>query len=75
MAILRVGRGAELALTIDTLLEGTHFDLKNITPRMAGRKAMSVNLSDIAAVAMIPTYAVVSVALPRTASMNTAKGL
>jgi thiamine-monophosphate kinase len=48
------------------LMDGTDFILAEIGPRRAGRKAMAANLSDIAAMAGVPTFAVVSVALPRT---------
>lgn len=55
----------ELLVTTDMLMDGTDFVLAEIGPRRAGRKAMAVNLSDIAAMAGTPTAAVVSVALPR----------
>jgi thiamine-monophosphate kinase len=52
-------------VTVDLLMDGTDFVLSECGPRAAGRKAMAVNLSDIAAMAGVPTAAVVSVALPR----------
>ncbi len=54
-----------LLVTTDMLMDGTDFVLSEVGPRRAGRKAMAVNLSDIAAMAGTPTAAVVSVALPR----------
>ncbi|QJW99578.1 thiamine-phosphate kinase [Frigoriglobus tundricola] len=54
-----------LLVTTDMLMDGTDFVLASVGPRRAGRKAMSVNLSDIAAMAGVPTAAVVSVALPK----------
>ena len=54
-----------LLVTTDMLMDGTDFVLAEVGPRRAGRKAMAVNLSDIAAMAGVPTAAVVSVALPR----------
>ena len=54
-------------VTVDMLMDGTDFHISAVGPRAAGRKAMAVNLSDIAAMAGIPTAAVVSVALPRQA--------
>src|SRR5262245_59104806 len=47
------------------LLENTHFILKTAGPRRVGRKALAVNLSDIAAMGGRPVAAVVSVGLPR----------
>jgi thiamine-monophosphate kinase len=45
--------------------EGTERPLGAATPRQVGRKALAVNLSDIAAMAGRPVAAVVSVGLPR----------
>src|SRR6476646_9390250 len=53
-------------VTVDMLMDGTDFRLSEVGPRRAGRKAMAVNLSDVAAMAGVPTAAVVSVALPRS---------
>jgi thiamine-monophosphate kinase len=52
-------------VTVDMLMDGVDFRLAEVGPRRAGRKAVAVNLSDIAAMAGTPTAAVVSVALPR----------
>jgi thiamine-monophosphate kinase len=52
-------------ITTDMLLEGSCFLLDEAGPRRVGRKAMAVNLSDIAAMAGVPRWAVVSVGLPR----------
>jgi thiamine-monophosphate kinase len=54
-------------VTVDMLMDGTDFHIAKVGPKAAGRKAMAVNLSDIAAMAGIPTAAVVSVALPKGA--------
>ena len=50
-------------LAADMLLEGVHFDLSTATAFQIGRKALGVNLSDIAAMAGRPRYALVSLAL------------
>src|SRR5260370_39949215 len=47
------------------LLEGSCFILAEAGARRVGRKAMAVNLSDLAAMAGKPVAAVVSVGLPR----------
>ena len=52
-------------ITTDMLLEGSCFVLAEAGARRVGRKAMAVNLSDIAAMAGVPVAAVVSVGLPR----------
>jgi thiamine-monophosphate kinase len=64
-AALRLTAGAPCLVTTDMLLEGTCFLLAEAGPRAVGRKAMAVNLSDIAAMAGRPVAAVVSVGLPR----------
>src|SRR6185437_1027531 len=64
-AALRLGSAATLLVTTDMLLEGSCFRLAEAGPRRVGRKAMAVNLSDIAAMAGRPVAAVVSVGLPR----------
>jgi thiamine-monophosphate kinase len=64
-AVIRVGRSADCLITTDMLMDGTCFRLAEAGPRMVGRKAMAVNLSDIAAMAGQPVAAVVSVALPQ----------
>lgn len=55
----------KLLVTTDTLTEGVDFLMAEVTPEAVGRKAMGVNLSDIAAMAGTPFAAVASLALPR----------
>ncbi len=62
-------------VTVDMLMDGTDFWIAEIGARAAGRKAMAVNLSDIAAMAGIPTAAVVSVALPKLGGRELAEEL
>lgn len=57
--------GRPAVVTSDMLLEGVHFEIPPATPRDVGRKSINVNLSDLAAMAALPKYAVVSVCLPR----------
>jgi thiamine-monophosphate kinase len=64
-AALRLALSAPCLVTTDMLLEGSCFLLAEAGPRRVGRKAMAVNLSDIAAMAGRPVAAVVSVGLPR----------
>src|SRR4051812_42746829 len=64
-----------LLVTTDMLLEGSCFLLAEAGPVRVGRKAIAVNLSDIAAMAGIPTAAVVSVGLPRAGGVELAEQL
>jgi len=64
-AALRLAADSPCLVTTDMLLEGSCFRLAEAGPRRVGRKAMAVNLSDIAAMAGRPVAAVVSVGLPR----------
>ncbi len=50
--------------TTDSLVQDTHFDPNITTWEELGWKAIAVNLSDIAAMGGIPTYALISLALP-----------
>jgi thiamine-monophosphate kinase len=64
-AVLRWGGGQDCVVTVDVLMDGVDFDLASIDPRRAGRKALAVNLSDLAAVAAVPKAAVIGLVLPR----------
>ncbi|ADH86194.1 thiamine-phosphate kinase [Desulfurivibrio alkaliphilus] len=50
-------------VTTDTLVEGVHFDRRWHPPRLLGRKAVAVNMSDIAAMGGTPRYALLSLGL------------
>src|SRR5262249_34776856 len=63
-AALRLTADVPTLVTTDMLIEGSCFLLDEAGPRRVGRKAMAVNLSDIAAMAGRPVAAVVSVGLP-----------
>lgn len=73
-ASLKWQADAECLITTDMLLEGSCFLLEAGAGRI-GRKAMAVNLSDIAAMAGRPIAAVVSVGLPRKGGSNLAEEL
>jgi thiamine-monophosphate kinase len=74
-AALRLDSSVPCLVTTDMLLEGSCFRLAEAGPRRVGRKAMAVNLSDIAAMAGRPVAAVVSVGLPRAGGMALAEEL
>lgn len=63
-ALIRANAGTELAISIDTLVEGTHF-FANADPQSLGHKALAVNLSDMAAMGATPRWALLALTLPR----------
>ena len=69
-AILAPSRARQL-FTIDSMVEGVHFELKWGSPPTLGRRALAVNLSDIAAMGGYPTACVVNLAIRRGLSMQT----
>jgi thiamine-monophosphate kinase len=64
-AVLQLGADANLVATTDMLMDGVDFNLSRHEPERIGRKALAVNLSDLAAMAARPVAALVSLALPR----------
>ncbi|WP_417383964.1 thiamine-phosphate kinase [Gimesia sp.] len=74
-AILKPPANSELLLATDMLMEGAHFTFPPATPELAGRKALAVNLSDIAAMGGTPHSALVSLALPRSKGPEFAKAV
>jgi thiamine-monophosphate kinase len=62
-ALLQVPDGMELAVTIDTMVEGRHFPV-GTSPRAIGHKALAVSLSDLAAMGAEPAWATLSLSLP-----------
>lgn len=74
-AALRVEGDRQLLVTTDMLLEGSCFLLEEAGPRAVGRKSIAVNLSDIAAMAGVPTAALVSLGLPRSNGRQMAEEL
>ncbi len=68
-AVLKFGN-RNLLFTTDALLEKIHFDWKYTNPYLLGRKSLSVNLSDIAAMGGKPRFAVISLAIPANESLQ-----
>jgi len=54
----------DIFVTHDTLVENVHFSMYTTNAYLLGRKAVSVNLSDLAAALCIPKYITVSVSVP-----------
>ncbi|MFH1215854.1 MAG: thiamine-phosphate kinase [Pseudomonadota bacterium] len=61
--------------TMDSLVESVHFDLSWHPPQLLGRKAVSVNVSDIAAMGGIPRFALFSLGLPAACPEAVVDGL
>lgn len=64
-AVLDPGVGVGFLVTTDMLVEGVHFDLSFTDPNRLGRKALAVNLSDLAAMGGKPRHLLLSLAMPR----------
>jgi len=75
LAILKWASKDLLLVGVDQVLDGVHFDSKAHDPKSIGRKAMNRNLSDCAAMACLPSAAVVSVALANNVGVEYAKEL
>jgi thiamine-monophosphate kinase len=74
-ALLRLAAQANLVATTDMLMDGVDFAVARHEPESIGRKALAVNLSDLAATAATPVAALVSLALPRQGGEALAKRL
>lgn len=64
MGALRLA-APEVLVTVDQLADGLHFDLRTTPLEKIARKAITRNLSDVAAMAALPAGAVVAACLPR----------
>jgi len=74
-AALRLCPGFLLLATCDVQVEGVHFILDRTTPELLGRKALAVNLSDVAAMGGIPRFGLVSLGLPPSTPVAMVDGL
>jgi thiamine-monophosphate kinase len=63
-ALLKPVAGEEIAITSDMLVEGRHFFM-NANPELLGRKALAVNLSDLAAMGAKPIGFTLAIAFPK----------
>lgn len=62
-AIINVSEDSELTVSTDTLVSGVHF-FEGTAPEDIAYKALSVNLSDIAAMGALPRWVSLSLTLP-----------
>lgn len=63
-AVIKATSGKYLMITCDCQVEGVHF-LKNKSPEDVGRKAIAVNVSDIASMGGKPTFCLISLIIPK----------
>lgn len=62
-AVWQTGNGREL-FTTDTVVEGIHFTRETTPWRDLGWKAVAANISDVASMGGLPTYALITLGLP-----------
>jgi len=65
-AVYKPQPGKLQVISCDTLLENVHFDLSFISAEQLGEKALTVNLSDIAAMGGQPKLALIALAIPKS---------
>jgi len=63
-ALLAVPEGFELAITVDTMVEGVHF-FADVDPRHLGYKLLAVNLSDLASMGAEPVAVTLALTMPK----------
>src|SRR5512145_444763 len=73
-AVVRVPRGRAV-LSTDMLLEGTHFSLDYFLPAEVGWRALSANLSDLAAMGASPLCYLAALAAPGDTPAATVDGI
>jgi len=69
-AVIPMNDDFDMLVAVDSIQEGIDFDFRWSSPPDVGRKALSINLSDIAAMGGIPKYFLVSIALPSDLDLN-----
>jgi thiamine-monophosphate kinase len=74
-AIIQLADRSGCVVTSDTLNEGIDFRRDRLDWQRVGRKALAVNLSDLAAMAAVPLAALVSLTLPRSGALEIAQQL
>lgn len=62
-AVIIPSKNDQLVITTDTLVENDHFNCNWSTPFQIGKKAIEINVSDIAAMGAEPTYVLVSIVI------------
>ncbi len=63
-ALLAMPEGFELAITVDTMVEGVHF-FTDVDPKHLGYKLLAVNLSDLASMGAEPVAITLALTMPK----------
>ena len=63
-AVLRPREGLDLVVTTDTFVEGRHFRRDLLSPEQVGSRLAAANLSDLAAMAAVPRWGLIALAVP-----------
>jgi thiamine-monophosphate kinase len=74
-AVLDLPPRSQTLVTTDLLTDGVHFHAEWTTGALLGRKALAVNLSDIAAMGGQPHSCVVAVGFPRSTTVAYTRGI
>lgn len=74
-ALLRGRAGEELVFSTDTLVEDVHFRFGRETPRTVGRRAIAVNLSDLAAMGAEPVGLLLGLCAPASLPVDVFDGM
>ncbi len=61
---LKIREGESLFVSTDSIVEGIDFEMKKARPELVGRKALAINLSDMAAMAARPRGFVIALGIP-----------
>jgi thiamine-monophosphate kinase len=74
-AVVEPERNRLEVLSVDTIVEGVHFDRAFCPPDVVGHRALAVNLSDLAAMGAAPRAALLAMALPAALEVDDFDGI
>jgi thiamine-monophosphate kinase len=74
-AVLDDGHGGFTVASCDMFVEGVHFDLSWMSPADAGWRSLALALGDLAAKGAEPSWALASIAIPKTWPVGNLTGL
>jgi len=74
-AVVEPERNRLEVLSVDTLVDGVHFDRAFVPADAIGHRALAVNLSDLAAMGAAPRLALLAMALPPALPLSTFDGI